>query len=562
MANPAEGAAPTEQAAPRASAATRIAGVDVSNYQHPNGAAINWGAVAGSGKRFALIKATEGPVGCTGGPYTNPYFASDYAGAGAAGMWRGAYSFARPRLPLSSAGDDARRFVSVAGTGNGPRDLPAVLDMEVSCGLSAGNLVAWTRAWLDTVRSLTGVRPIVYTGYYFWRDNLGNDTSIAGAGFPLWMARYQAAQPEPLPGGWATWSFWQWTGSGMSPGISGLVDLNYYNGDESSLGLLVAASKGTTPTLSIDHNADGRAEFVFVDGLGNLLQRWEWDDRTFSAVVFRQANIAKATIARNADGRLEIFAIRNDGYLIHSWQECAGCDWTGWFPMAWAVSPQTLAVAPNADGRLELVVRNGYGMLVHSWQLCPNCGWSGWYSMGAAGRGQVALAANADGRLELFTVSPSVSHAWQEAPNGNWSAWYGLAPGGDFASTIAATRTAGGSLVATWHGTDLQTAYAARQVWAGGWGGWDNPRPLPWKTVDGPSLSDDGSTTWVAACNAQSQVVSARLNDANGVWTAAPVSTAVACRATGVLADRPGPLILTLGDGVLAAIPGKPAQGF
>src|SRR5262249_13266330 len=155
----------------------------------------------------------------------------------------------------------------------------------------------------------------------------------------------------------------------------------------------------------------------------------------------RQSNIAKAIITRNEDGRLEIFAIRKDSYLVHAWQLCAGCDWGPFYSMGWGVVPQTLAAAQNADGHLELVVRNGYGVLIHNWQLCPNCAWAGWYSMGSIGRGQVTLGSNADGRLEIFTVSPTVSHQWQDVPNGNWSAWYGMAPGGDPFSTISAGRT-------------------------------------------------------------------------------------------------------------------------
>jgi len=57
-------------------------GIDVSNYQHPNGAAINWAAVKASGQSFVFVKATEGVNGATPA-YTNPYFAQDWAGAGA-----------------------------------------------------------------------------------------------------------------------------------------------------------------------------------------------------------------------------------------------------------------------------------------------------------------------------------------------------------------------------------------------------------------------------------------------------------------------------------------------
>src|SRR5947209_3761675 len=46
-------------------------GVDVSGWQHPGGAAVDWNRVAASGVRFAVVKATE--LTATG-LYTNPWF--------------------------------------------------------------------------------------------------------------------------------------------------------------------------------------------------------------------------------------------------------------------------------------------------------------------------------------------------------------------------------------------------------------------------------------------------------------------------------------------------------
>ena len=159
-----------------------VNGIDTSNWQHPGGAPINWAAVRASGVSFAITKATEGSS------IVDPWFSIDYAAAGAAGLLRSAYSFARPTLPISDATADAQRFVSVAGTFSGSHDLPPVLDLEQTGGLGPSDLVAWTATWLNTVESLTGRRPIIYTGYYFWLDNLGNTQRFADS--PLWYARY------------------------------------------------------------------------------------------------------------------------------------------------------------------------------------------------------------------------------------------------------------------------------------------------------------------------------------------------------------------------------------
>src|ERR1700730_615071 len=104
-------------------AAAALTGPDVSNWQHPNGNAIDWAQVRSAGNSFAFVKATEGPTGY----YQNPYFYSDWAGVRAAGMVRGAYHFARPEF---SAVDQAHYFISVIGASSQPGDLPPALDLE------------------------------------------------------------------------------------------------------------------------------------------------------------------------------------------------------------------------------------------------------------------------------------------------------------------------------------------------------------------------------------------------------------------------------------------------
>src|SRR5438874_8444549 len=66
--------------------ASTTEGVDISHYQ-PN---TNWGSVAGSGRGFAIVKATEG----TG--YTDPDFHTNWSGMKSHSMVRGAYHFFHP----------------------------------------------------------------------------------------------------------------------------------------------------------------------------------------------------------------------------------------------------------------------------------------------------------------------------------------------------------------------------------------------------------------------------------------------------------------------------------
>jgi GH25 family lysozyme M1 (1,4-beta-N-acetylmuramidase) len=218
---------------PAAAQSGVITGVDVASWQHPNGQAIDWTAVRNAGHRFAFVKATEGASTPGGGRYTNPWFAQDWVGAGAAGLYRGAYHYAQPTANPADAVLDAQHFVAATGVMNGALDLPPVLDVEEHNGLSKAQIVAWIGSWLNETQRLTGRQSIIYTGPWFWNTYVG---STAFTGYRLWIASYTSATgPGPLPGGWPTWAIWQWTSDGIVPGIAGRTDLNRFCCDLATL---------------------------------------------------------------------------------------------------------------------------------------------------------------------------------------------------------------------------------------------------------------------------------------------------------------------------------------
>lgn len=238
-----------------------ITGVDVASYQHPGGAAIDWNQVRGAGHRFAYVKATEGTS------YTNPYFSGDWAGIAAAGLYRGAYHYARPALPLSTATDQARYFVSRTGAMTGAQDLPGELDLEETGGLNQADLAQWTREFLAEVTRLTGKKPLVYTGRWFWQGNIGSYGNDIGQNYRLWTADYHCQRQDgslfcdpttdtynpPIYGGWSQWTFWQNYSVGSVPGIIGNVDMNRFCCDLGSLAALAGAgSTGGSPFGSLD----------------------------------------------------------------------------------------------------------------------------------------------------------------------------------------------------------------------------------------------------------------------------------------------------------------------
>jgi GH25 family lysozyme M1 (1,4-beta-N-acetylmuramidase) len=253
-----------------------LTGIDVASWQHPTNQPINWTQVRNAGHTFAFVKATEDAN------YRNPWFVQDYAGAGSAGLYRGAYHYARPAASMSTAIDQARWFVATTGSMGGPLDLGAVLDLEETGGLGQAELAQWTRTWLGEVERLTGRRPIVYTGYYFWRDALGNPTDI-GSRYRLWLPSYPADPNstgfKPLvPAGWATWTFWQYTSTGSVPGIAGNVDLNRFCCDPGSLAAL-AGSSGAAG------NPFGTLEGATRVPSGALVSGWAIDPDTTGPVA-------------------------------------------------------------------------------------------------------------------------------------------------------------------------------------------------------------------------------------------------------------------------------------
>jgi len=203
-------------------------GIDVSKWQH--GGSLNWQKVRSDGVTFAFIKATEAAN------YTNPYLDRDWAGTRRAGVFRGAYHFARPSR--GSAARQARYFVRKAGRFQGRGVLPPVLDLESRGSLGVAGLRQWTRTWLQTVTRLTGRRPMIYTSPYFWQTALGNAQGFTD--YRLWVANYGTSHPQ-VPGGWKRWTFWQRSNTGRINGISGAVDINRFNGTRAQLARLAQA---------------------------------------------------------------------------------------------------------------------------------------------------------------------------------------------------------------------------------------------------------------------------------------------------------------------------------
>ena len=228
---------------PLTQASTYLEGIDVSHW---NGT-INWPQVAGAGKTFAIIKATEGET------LLDSMYATNHSGARAAGVRATAYHFARPGLPTGEATIQADWFVQNAALLSG--DLIPALDLEVSGGLSTTDLRAWVLAWLTEVNAKLGVKAMIYTNPSFWQTYMGDTTMFADQGYALlWIAHWFVSSPTAPARNWGghSWTFWQYDNCGTVAGISGCVDLDRYNGTDLTPVTFGATYVPLTPARLLD----------------------------------------------------------------------------------------------------------------------------------------------------------------------------------------------------------------------------------------------------------------------------------------------------------------------
>ena len=193
-----------------------VHGIDLSRFQ----TAVDWPTARANGVNFAFIKATEG------GDLVDPMFKDHWRGAGQAGVKRGAYHFFYHCRP---AAEQARFFISHVP--RSPGALPPVLDMEwtptsPTCRIrrDGATIRAEARIFLDIVTRHYGQRPILYTTVDFFEDT--GLEQLTGVDF--WL-RSTAEHPDDRYGG-QSWRFWQYTSTGLVPGIAGRVDINVFAG--------------------------------------------------------------------------------------------------------------------------------------------------------------------------------------------------------------------------------------------------------------------------------------------------------------------------------------------
>jgi GH25 family lysozyme M1 (1,4-beta-N-acetylmuramidase) len=254
----------------------RIHGSDVSRWQHPNGAPIDFVKKHSAGMRFVMIKASDSRDEADA--LALKYVIMDRLAAQAAGMYTGFYHYAV--LPdvktdaevITDAQTQAQKVIwrLEALGGYNDRDLPYALDLENNCVRLSGKSCArylpkaqitlWAKTFLKVLREKTDRMPILYSYPAFLEGAMVRDDELRQ--YPLWLAQYGIDPADPLgqPGlkdggcyvhSWTAancssqWIIWQYSSCGIAPkyGVPGTrLDLNVFRGEPSAFLDLVKGS--------------------------------------------------------------------------------------------------------------------------------------------------------------------------------------------------------------------------------------------------------------------------------------------------------------------------------
>jgi GH25 family lysozyme M1 (1,4-beta-N-acetylmuramidase) len=198
---PATAASASERRAPG------VPGFDISGAT-PH---VDWAGVRAAGAMFVFITATEG----TSRQYPN--FGPLSAGAAAAGLVRGAVHVGVPNVSGGAAQADF--FLAHGGAWSADHQtLPGALDIEynpygAACyGLSQSAMATWITGFTAEYHARTGRWAIIYTTTNWWNTCVARQVED-----PLWIASW-GGTPSPLPGGWNTYTFWEYASEGTFPG--------------------------------------------------------------------------------------------------------------------------------------------------------------------------------------------------------------------------------------------------------------------------------------------------------------------------------------------------------
>ncbi|MBB6460893.1 glycoside hydrolase family 25 protein [Flammeovirga kamogawensis] len=203
-----------------------VHGIDVSYYQED----INFEKVVNDGFSFVFMKASESHS------LKDKQFDRNWGNAAKSNLVRGAYHFFRADKDPVHQANWFVRHVKLE-----PGDLPPVLDLETTEGISIGTVRERAKVWLNLIENQYKITPIIYTNLSFYEDYLLGREAFEK--YPVWIAAYSSFTHPKLSDKSKKWIFWQYTDNGNVKGIRGDVDLNVFDGTLNDLKRLCIQGK-------------------------------------------------------------------------------------------------------------------------------------------------------------------------------------------------------------------------------------------------------------------------------------------------------------------------------
>jgi lysozyme len=229
-------------------------GTDVSKWQGK----IDWDSIPQHWAQFVYVRAK----GSEGG--RDPIFKRNYYGAALTNRWVGSYGFVRwIEDPVEWANDwmdmtdpywsefNMRPMIDVEAPHS-----HQVESREFHDAMSVEQRQDWLRKAIDVV-SERQARPLLYTGFNYWRTSLGGSTEWVD--LPLCVARYSHTPGDvwhrsfdPSKGfePWDDWTVHQYTSSDFLPGTNTRVDRLYLNFKFPGSVLIPALDSGQSEILA------------------------------------------------------------------------------------------------------------------------------------------------------------------------------------------------------------------------------------------------------------------------------------------------------------------------
>lgn len=186
-------------------------GIDISSHQGK----IDWEKVSSDEDiRFVYIKATEGTT------YRSPHYSKNITEARQHGLLVGSYHYLTSTSTIDQQFENFSKYAL-----RSIQDLIPMLDVEVRGNWSRSQLIDSVEKFCELVERHYGVQPMIYSTMGFYNKNLSprfNDHH-------LYIGRYSNSEPQINWEG--EYTIWQYSETGIIPGIDAYVDLCRYRHD-------------------------------------------------------------------------------------------------------------------------------------------------------------------------------------------------------------------------------------------------------------------------------------------------------------------------------------------